>query len=318
MNLRLGSVCSGLLLALLTASPALAGDPVPPTEGLEAAFPERVGFSPYAGRSFPDRPLWGDTHLHTNLSMDAGAFGAKLSPDDAYRFAKGAEIVSSGGLPVRLSKPLDFLVVADHSDNMGFFPRLLRAAIQRLLADPTGKPVVRHDERRAARGRRRSRSRSSQNVLPGELPARALSRLAGHRRPTGQRLGSHDPTRRRSPQRSGPLHGLHWLRVDLEHGRQQPAPRGDPPRRREPGRCMVEPYTTLKPQGSDNPATSGSGCSAYEDQDRRPACSPSPTTATSEQRHHVPHRRFVHGQSGGPAIGLRRGPGCTLGAAGTR
>ena len=85
-------------------------------------------YSPYAERNFPDRPLWGDTHLHTAISFDAGAFGATLLPADAYEFAKGKEIVSSTGLPVRLSRPLDFLVVADHSDNMGFFPNLKSGA----------------------------------------------------------------------------------------------------------------------------------------------------------------------------------------------
>jgi hypothetical protein len=85
-------------------------------------------YSPYAQRSFPDHPLWGDTHLHTAISFDAGAFGATLLPPDAYRFAKGEEVVSSTGQPVRLSRPLDFLVVADHSDNMGFFPDLQSGA----------------------------------------------------------------------------------------------------------------------------------------------------------------------------------------------
>ena len=85
-------------------------------------------YSPYAQRNFPNLPLWGDTHLHTAISFDAGAFGARLLPPDAYRFAKGEEVVSSTGQPVKLSRPLDFLVVADHSDNMGFFPKLQEGA----------------------------------------------------------------------------------------------------------------------------------------------------------------------------------------------
>ena len=89
---------------------------------------KKEAYSPYALRDFPDRPLWGDTHLHTAISFDAGAFGATLLPPDAYRFAKGEEVISSTGLPVRLSRPLDFLVVADHSDNMGFFPELQSGA----------------------------------------------------------------------------------------------------------------------------------------------------------------------------------------------
>ena len=95
-------------------------------------------YSPYAQRNFPSMPLWGDTHLHTAISFDAGAFGARLLPPDAYRFARGEEVVSSTGQPVKLSRPLDFLVVADHSDNMGFFPQLL-SGNPSFLADPTGR-----------------------------------------------------------------------------------------------------------------------------------------------------------------------------------
>ncbi len=84
-------------------------------------------YSPYAGRNFPSRPFFGDTHLHTALSMDAGAAGARLDPSDAYRFARGEEVIASSGQPAKLSRPLDFLVVADHSDNMGFFPNCWRA-----------------------------------------------------------------------------------------------------------------------------------------------------------------------------------------------
>jgi hypothetical protein len=62
--------------------------------------------------------------LYAAISFDAGAFGATLLPNDAYKFAKGNEVISSTGQPVRLSRPLDFLVVTDHSDNMGFFPKL--------------------------------------------------------------------------------------------------------------------------------------------------------------------------------------------------
>ncbi len=101
-------------------------------------FPSKPPYSPYAGRDFPTRPLFGDTHTHTSFSMDAGAFGARLGPADAYRFAKGQEVVASSGQRAKLSRPLDFMVVADHSDNMGFFPDLL-AGKPEMLADPTGR-----------------------------------------------------------------------------------------------------------------------------------------------------------------------------------
>ena len=106
-------------------------------EALKESFKKR-SYSPYAGLSFPTRPLWGDTHLHTGLSMDAGAFGNRLGLDEAYRFAKGEEIVASGGQRVRLSRPLDWLAVTDHSDNMGLFPDLF-AGKPHILADPKGR-----------------------------------------------------------------------------------------------------------------------------------------------------------------------------------
>jgi hypothetical protein len=62
-----------LLAAAAITGPAHAQDPVPPPETLEGAFPAQRHFSPYAGRNFPTQVFWGDTHLHTALSMDAGA-----------------------------------------------------------------------------------------------------------------------------------------------------------------------------------------------------------------------------------------------------
>ncbi len=85
-------------------------------------------YSPYAKRTFPERPLWGDNHLHTSLSMDAGGFGNRLSPREAYRFARGEEVVASSGQPVRLARPLDWLAITDHSDGMGFVDDVLAAS----------------------------------------------------------------------------------------------------------------------------------------------------------------------------------------------
>jgi len=85
-------------------------------------------YSPYAQRSFPSRPLWGDSHLHTGLSVDAGLFGARVGLEEAYRFARGEEVVSSTGQPVKLSRPLDWLVISDHSDAMGLVNALAKAS----------------------------------------------------------------------------------------------------------------------------------------------------------------------------------------------
>ena len=127
-------------LLLFSALPVAWAQVPPPPNGADALSDRYSGraYSPYAGRGFPSRPFWGDTHLHTSLSMDAGAFGNRLGLDAAYQFARGEEVTSASGLKVKLSRPLDFLVVADHSDNMGFFPDLV-AGKSFILEDPTGK-----------------------------------------------------------------------------------------------------------------------------------------------------------------------------------
>jgi len=78
-----------------------------------------VKYSPYPEQNFPNQVFFGDTHLHTAYSADAGLVGATTTPDDAYRFAKGETVTSSNGLKARLQRPLDFLVVTDHAENLG-------------------------------------------------------------------------------------------------------------------------------------------------------------------------------------------------------
>ena len=144
IKVALWSSCAYVFVTTATMPPAAGQEPVATDVGdLDAAtasklFPSKRPYSPYAGRTFPTRPLFGDTHTHTSFSMDAGAFGARLTPSDAYRFAKGEEVMASSGQPARLSRPLDFLAVTDHSDNMGFFPDLLGGKPE-LLADPLGR-----------------------------------------------------------------------------------------------------------------------------------------------------------------------------------
>ena len=137
MRYRTLKTVAASLAACATLS-AVAQVPPPPGEsGLSKAYTGKA-YSPYAGRGFATGVYWGDTHLHTDISMDAGAFGNRLGHDAAYRFARGEEVESTTAGPVRLSRPLDFLVVADHSDNMGFFPDMFAGA-PHILSDPTGK-----------------------------------------------------------------------------------------------------------------------------------------------------------------------------------
>ncbi|WP_369026781.1 DUF3604 domain-containing protein [Qipengyuania sp. RANM35] len=84
---------------------------------------------------FPDRPYWGDTHLHTDISVDAFGFGVRLGPEDALKFARGEEVTATTGMKAQLARPLDFLVISDHSDAMGATRRLYDSP-RMLVRDP--------------------------------------------------------------------------------------------------------------------------------------------------------------------------------------
>jgi len=123
MTLRKQTIVAACAALFVLAVPATA-QITPSKESLSKLYPG-ASYSPYAQRRFPSRPLWGDTHLHTGLSVDAGLFGARLGLEEAYRFARGEEVVSSTGQPAKLSRPLDWLVIADHSDGMGLITDLM-------------------------------------------------------------------------------------------------------------------------------------------------------------------------------------------------
>ena len=127
LALMLAGVCSAALLSSASAQESFGVDAV--------GNLGKRSYSPYAGRNFPTRPLWGDTHLHTSLSLDARAAGVILTHDDAYRFAKGEEVNSSHGIPLRIGQPLDWLVITDHSDAMGAMNEVV-AGNPLLLTDP--------------------------------------------------------------------------------------------------------------------------------------------------------------------------------------
>ena len=96
-------------------------------------------YAPRAGRNFPNRLLWGDTHLHTTYSPDAGFVGnVRLTPADAFSFARGDELEAHNGMRVRLNQPLDFLVVSDHASYLGLVPSI-RNADSLLLSTEYGR-----------------------------------------------------------------------------------------------------------------------------------------------------------------------------------
>ena len=114
MKIALSTTLLSALLLPLQAAPTTLSDSHTP----------RDSYAPYNKDNYPKNVYFGDTHLHTSYSTDAGLFGATKGPDTAYRFAKGEEVVSSSGTKTRLQRPLDFLVVADHAENLGLAPMM--------------------------------------------------------------------------------------------------------------------------------------------------------------------------------------------------
>lgn len=107
-------------------------------------------YSPYTDRTGLEQVYWGDTHLHTGFSTDAGMIGNTIGPEEAYRWAIGEEVQTSTGLKTRIARPLDFLVIADHAENLGLAPMIAQSH-PGLLANPWGKEL--HDLVKAGKGR---------------------------------------------------------------------------------------------------------------------------------------------------------------------
>jgi hypothetical protein len=117
-----GALTAAILFpASIHAEEAYPGYGYGPTEGGHIGKKE---YSPYLDIGYPQRVFWGDTHVHTAYSTDAGMLGNRLGAEEAYRFARGEMIVSSTGVRARLQRPLDFLVVADHAENLGLAPMI--------------------------------------------------------------------------------------------------------------------------------------------------------------------------------------------------
>lgn len=83
------------------------------------------------------RAFFGELHLHTTMSFDAWTFGTKITPDQAYKFARGETVMvpavqiakqqgftPSGPVPAKRAWPLDFTAVTDHSEYLGAMTQL--------------------------------------------------------------------------------------------------------------------------------------------------------------------------------------------------
>jgi hypothetical protein len=247
-----------LLLTVSFSSTVYAQLP-PPTNDAADAFPAQKHFSPYAGRNFPTQVFWGDTHLHTAQSMDAGSFGARLMPEDAHRFARGEEVTSSGGLKVKLSRPLDFLVVADHSDNLGFFPALF-AGDPKMLAHPLGRKwynmILEGGQTGVAAGLEIVLSAAA-----GKMPEELVVLPTSDRFRSAWEETVAAAEKYNEPGRYTALHGFEWTSM----------PGGDNLHRvviyRDGGDVAKKmiPYTVVPPYGSDDPRDLWKWMAAYEE-----------------------------------------------------
>lgn len=254
---RLAAALS-LVLGVACALPVLAQDVGELSkEKAEKAYAAQPPYSPYVGRTFPTRPFFGDTHLHTSFSFDAGAFGARLTPRDAYVFAKGREITASSGQRARLSRPLDFLVVADHSDGMGFFP-LIVGGDPKIMADAQGRKW--HDMIHSSQGAEAAID-IIVNFGKGTI-SRAIFPLPG----TPAYRGAWQETIKAAEDANDPgrftaFIGYEWTSNTGGNNLHRNVLFRDNGAKA----LLVEPYTTMQPLGSDNPSDLWKWMTAYEE-----------------------------------------------------
>lgn len=121
----------GLSLLVITACKPKAPEADIPAS-TEAATTEAQAAPETA---YPEQAYFGDTHVHTGWSFDAGLDGAVTSPEDAFRLASGAEVTSNSGQMVKLQRPLDWMVITDHSDGMGTINEV-QSGNPEMIADP--------------------------------------------------------------------------------------------------------------------------------------------------------------------------------------
>jgi len=139
---RIGaSLLFGFLLTSAAILEAHAQDLGKPPQNLDDTSVTKVfkepSYSPYAGRNFPTLVLWGNQHMHTSISLDAGVL-CVLDDEAAYRYSRGEEVITTTGQRAKLSRPMDWLVVSDHAEAYGAMVELRRGNPV-LLADPTLK-----------------------------------------------------------------------------------------------------------------------------------------------------------------------------------
>jgi len=205
---------------------------------------------------YPQQVYFGDTHLHTSNSFDAGAFGNTLDPNVAYQYARGEQVIASMGLKTQLVKPLDFLVVSDHSDNMGMIPDLY-AGEEWIVADPMGKQF--YEDLQAGKNHEvaiEAIKQFSQGTLPDALTYDPESKRY---KDTWDRIID-SAEKYNEPGRFTAFIGYEWTSLVKGNNMHRVVVYRDG---EEKGRKMV-PYTMAPPYGSQNPRDLWKWMQSYE------------------------------------------------------
>jgi hypothetical protein len=216
-------------------------------------------YSPYADRDFPTMVLFGDTHVHTALSADAGGGGTRLLPRDSLRFARGEQVISNTGQPVKLRTPFDFYMITDHSDGMGAIVDILRGA-PGVVSDPIGKEL--HDA--FAQG----------GAVAGQAAKRMTALFAQGQMPEALNYQPGNPAYRATwedivaateefndPGKFTTLFAFEWTSLVKGNNLHRNVIFRDNPDRV----LQVVPYTTTPPQGSPDPRDLWKWMQVYEE-----------------------------------------------------
>ena len=243
------------LMIVICAMPASAQD----TSGVNADIYKGRPYSPYADRAFPSEVFFGDTHVHTGLSPDAGGSGTTLMPRDAYRFARGEQVVSNSGQPVKLARPYDFFMITDHSDAMGAITDIIKGT-PNIMADPDGR---RYHEDFNAGGKQAEEAmfRLINEFSQGEITD-AINYQPGnpnYRRVWDDIIAAAEEYN--DPGRFTTFIAFEWTSLVKGNNLHRNVIFRDGPERA----MRVEPYTTTPPIGSRNPRDLWKWMQAYED-----------------------------------------------------
>jgi hypothetical protein len=216
-------------------------------------------YSPYADIAYPTDVYFGDTHVHTALSGDAGGAGTTLMPNDTYRFARGEQVTSNTGLPVKLARPYDFYMITDHSDGMGMITDLIAGA-PNILADPDGREMHEAFKQGGKVAMKATQSLISQFAQGTLSPA--LNYQPGN--PAYARVWSE--LIQAAEDFNNPHHfttfiAYEWTSLVKGNNLHRNVIFRDGPERAS----QVVPYTTTPPQGSPNPRDLWKWLQAYED-----------------------------------------------------